>query len=226
MKWFKHDVDMHSDLKVQLLMEKHGLEGYGIYNICLEMVGKEGIKGKIDGQLRWIQLLCKMIGWSNEDKIREILSTMAELKLICPKSFKYGNLYIPKFLKRADDYTLRKLRTNSEHSTDNVHLEEKRIDKKRIEEIITFYGSKKGMVFKEKDSLYWQYFKRNGRAAKALLTLCDVEPAKKAIIGIGTLLEKMGKDWSLETIVKWYPDYAIKGDNLWSKNERKERCDF
>ena len=40
MKWFKHDCDMHTDLKVQALYAKHGCEGYIVWIICLELLGK------------------------------------------------------------------------------------------------------------------------------------------------------------------------------------------
>ena len=58
---------------------------------------------------------------------------MGELNLCCRKSLKRDELYIPKFKKRADDYTKR-LRRQSEGATDNVLLDKNRIDKNRTEE--------------------------------------------------------------------------------------------
>src|SRR3990167_11404571 len=109
MRWFKHDCDMHTDLKIQTLMEKHGTDGYAIWVICLELLGKEGKKGLLNSKSGWQNGLLKVVGWSDNGKLISILKTMAELNLINPKSLKYGNLYVPKFIKRADDYTMRLL---------------------------------------------------------------------------------------------------------------------
>jgi hypothetical protein len=195
MKWFKHDCDMHTDLKIQNLIEKHGLEGYAIWNLCLEMVGKEGSKGKIDGQLRWRQLISKVAGWSDNGKIDKIINTMASLDLICRKSLKYGNLYIPKFIKRADDYTSRKLRTQSEHPTDKVHLD-KIIDKIRKEKRID----------NTPDIPLSYFYKRYGKAAKELLMLSgqDVDVACKAIDWVSGWCKEKGLNWELETVNKHF----------------------
>jgi hypothetical protein len=108
MKWFKHDSDMHTDLKVQNLVDKYGFESYGIYNLCLELVAKEGKRCRLNGRLRWRQLILKITQWSDENKLETIISGMAEFRLICPKSLRYGNLYIPNMKKREDEYTQRK----------------------------------------------------------------------------------------------------------------------
>lgn len=38
MKWFKHFSKMHLDVKIKRLIEKHGVEGYGVYNFILESI--------------------------------------------------------------------------------------------------------------------------------------------------------------------------------------------
>jgi hypothetical protein len=43
MKWFKHDSDASQDNKLQNVLLDYGLEGYGLYWYCLEL-----IVGKID----------------------------------------------------------------------------------------------------------------------------------------------------------------------------------
>ena len=198
MKWFRHDCDMHTDLKIQTLLEKHGLEGYAIWNICLEMVGKEGKKGKLEGQLRWRQLICKAIGWSDNDKFDEIISTMAELGLICSKSLKYGNLYIPKFIKRADDYTLRKLRTETEQYTDNIIVEKDRIDKIRMD-----YIKIKGFRFED---FSHNDFNRTAKAIKTLLIKAKLND-ELVIKSFNWASQKDWCDWTLETIIKKWADF-------------------
>jgi hypothetical protein len=208
MKWFKHDCDMHTDLKVQILVDKHGIEGYAIFNLCLEMVGKEGKKGKIEGQLRWRQLLLKIAQWSDEGKLNKIIETMAEVKLICSKALKYDNLYIPKFIKRADDYTLRQLRTNYGQTTDNVH-----VDKNRLDKIIEEYIKIKRWDIDNKELMH-EVYKRNVKPAKQLALIAKDDDLK-VIRQISSYLEQKGLSWTLETIIKQYPE--------WSKPKPKQK---
>ncbi len=133
MKWFKHDTDMHTDIKVQNLVDKCGFEAYGIYNLCLEMVGKEGKRYRLDGRLRWRQLILKVTQWSDEGRLDTIINTMAELRLICPKALKYGNLYIPKMKSRVDEYTQRNIGSKSGVSRDNIGAKNNTTEYNRIE---------------------------------------------------------------------------------------------
>ena len=211
MKWFKHDCDMHTDLKIQSLMTKYGLEGYAVWNLCLEMVGKEGKKGKIDGQLRWQEGLMKIIEWSDNGKMKDILNYMAELGLINSKALKYGNLHIPRFIKRVDDYTARQLRTDYEHDTEKVSLDKTRIDKTRIDKILyAFLDFKK--YPKDKEMLGF-YYKRHTNTIKQLLLLSKGDAAQviEAMKWFGAICDKRGLSWTLETIMRWFPEFLVKG---------------
>lgn len=120
MKWFKHDSDMHTDLKVQNLVDNFGIEGYAIFNLCLELVAKEGVDGRIMASLGWRQAILKVARWSDEGKLDNILKHMGKISLICPKSLRYGHLYIPKLMERADEYTQRKIGRMSGQYRDNI----------------------------------------------------------------------------------------------------------
>jgi len=200
MKWFKHDTDMHTDLKIQTLIGKHGLEGYALWNLCLEMVGKEGKKGKLGSELRWLEGLLKVVGWSDKGKIEVMLKTMAECKLICPKSFNYGNLYIPKFMKRADTYTRRQLRTDFEQSSHKVPLDKIREDK--IREIRTEYVKLKGWLGQTFDS---SFYGRTGKAIGKLFVLTDKN--SEIIDCLRWASKQKWCDWTLETCIRKWPDF-------------------
>jgi len=43
MKWFKHDTDANQDAKLQNVLLDYGLEGYGLYWYCIELIA-----GKVD----------------------------------------------------------------------------------------------------------------------------------------------------------------------------------
>ena len=138
MKWFKHDVDMGIDLKIQAVIHKHGLEGYAIWCLTLELLGREGPEngriGRIDGLEMAIRGLMQVTGWQEGRKIKRILSTFSTLGLIDRKSFSSGNLYIPKFASRVDEYTQRKMNKISGENRDNVPYYKIRTDKIRKEE--------------------------------------------------------------------------------------------
>ena len=178
-------------------MEKHGLEGYAIWNLCLELLGKEGKKGILNSKSGWKNGLCKVIGWSDNGKLNSILDTMGELNLINIKSLKYGNLYIPKFNKRLDDYTARLLRTNPEQTTEKVTLEQNRIEQIRIE-----YIRHKGLDIKN-------FFPDDyARTAKAIKTLVFKAGGKdELVLEALEWISKQRYEWSLETLIKQWATF-------------------
>lgn len=199
MRWFKHDCDMHTDLKIQALITKHGAEGYAVWCLCLELLGKEGKKGVLKAESGWKNGLLKVLGWSDNGKISGVFETMAELRLINPKSLNFGNLYIPKFNKRVDDYTARSIRRMSEHNTDKVPLDKNRIDKIRTEYILL-----KG--FKETELKPDDY----GRLHKGIRDLI-LKAGDDALVidGLHWIETKSAGKWSwtLETLLKKWPDF-------------------
>lgn len=139
-------------------MEEFGLEGYGYYWACLELVGTQGDeKFSIPQDKSWKTYLKKITGLS-VDKQDAYLDYFANLNLIDKKSLTKGILSIPKLKERSDDYTNR-VRRMSEHSSDKVPLEEN-----RIEENIPFNGKEyveKMIQNNRKDvhvvGLYWKF---------------------------------------------------------------------
>jgi uncharacterized phage protein (TIGR02220 family) len=47
MRWFKHRVDAHTDIKIQKLCREFGSAGYATFFYCLELIGKEGKDGRL-----------------------------------------------------------------------------------------------------------------------------------------------------------------------------------
>lgn len=133
MKWFKHETDSHTNLKLQSVVDAFGLEGYGYYWACVELIGLQGDAFKVKSSKNWKVYLKKMLNIDTE-KQEKILTLFGQLNLISEKSLKNGDLFIPKLGERADDYT-NKVRRKSVHDTDNIPLEEKRIEEKKTEQI-------------------------------------------------------------------------------------------
>jgi len=132
MKWFKHETDAHTNLKLQCVIDTHGAEAFGFYWICVELVGLQGENFRLKSEKNWKNYLKKFSGLSIE-KIETLLTFFSDTKLIDKKALFKGILYIPKLEERQDEYT-KKVRRVSGHSPDNIPLEENRRDKKRIEE--------------------------------------------------------------------------------------------
>lgn len=131
MKWFKHETDAHTNLKLQTLIRDHGAAAYGYYWFLIELVGKEGDNFRIISGKSWNKFAEIMLQIDSK-KQQEYLDAIADLGLIDKKALKQGTLYIPKLAERSDDYTNR-VRRVSEHSSDNVPLEENRTEEIRTE---------------------------------------------------------------------------------------------
>ena len=129
MKWFKHHTGAHNNLKFQKVFKDFGSEGYGLFWICVELVGREGNNFRISAEKEWISYLEKNSG-IEEKKVKSILVEFGEVNLIDKKALNKGELYLPKLQERVDEYT-DKVQRLSRQSPDNVGKEEKRTDKKR-----------------------------------------------------------------------------------------------
>jgi len=132
MKWFQHSSDSYTDFKHQSLIDNFGMEGYGFFWLCCEIVAQQGKNYRLKDVKMWKSAL-KRISLLPEEKITSLLFELGELKLISGKSLQSGVLYIPKMGDYSDDYTKR-VRRVSEHSSESVRQDKKRVDKIRIEE--------------------------------------------------------------------------------------------
>lgn len=132
MKWFKHQSDSYSNLKHQQIIAEYGLIGYGFYWVCLELVAQQGTNCRIKGDKNW-KMVLQYLTRQKHEEMEKILASFATIGLIDKKGLENGDLYIPKMAEHSDEYTKR-VRRVSEQGTDNVPLEENRIDKNRIEQ--------------------------------------------------------------------------------------------
>lgn len=121
MKWFQHFSDSHTNGKHRQLIKKYGMEGYGLFWLCDELVGKEGHNLALKEKDDWKGML-EDISHLKKDLILEMVQFMAEMNLISKKSLSKGILAIPKLAKYSDDYSRRRIRTPSEQSPNNVRL--------------------------------------------------------------------------------------------------------
>ena len=147
-----------------------------------------------------------------ETKIQECIE---EIKTNFPK-FKEnrGFYYFKEWGTRCNWITQKELQRNSE-GTPKDSVEENRIDKKRIDNILYTFLEKKGLkeqALKNKDFLSYM-FKRNWRPIKQLLILAQGNDKNviEAMDWFSGICDKKGFSWTLETILKWYPEFLSKG---------------
>ena len=81
MKWFKHDADANRDAKLVKLRMKYGIEGYGLYWYCLEIIADSVNENNYTFELEHDS---EVIGFNigmHPEKVQEIMTYMVQLKL-------------------------------------------------------------------------------------------------------------------------------------------------
>jgi len=143
MKWFQHQSNAHRDFNIEPFVDKFGMEGYGLYWICAEIIAEKGDVYQISEKQGWKRYLISRSRFP-EGKVDEMLFEMAELNLIDKNNFKKGILHMPKMSRYSDDYT-KKVRREYEQGTESVRTvsvpdkirgDKKREDKIKIDKII------------------------------------------------------------------------------------------
>jgi len=135
MKWFQHLSTAYTDIALKEIIAEYGMEGYGFYWICCELVAQQGKNYRFPSKLKWKKTL-KLVSTLPEPKIDELLQRFAELNLISQKALKNGALSIPKMRKYSDNYTKYPQRyfkvTSKSLLEDKNRIDKIRIDKNRI----------------------------------------------------------------------------------------------
>lgn len=81
MKWFKHDSDANQDVKLMKLKMRYGMEGYGLYWHCLELVAAGIEKSNLTFELEHdSEIIAYQVGM-HQDKVEQIMRAMIELGL-------------------------------------------------------------------------------------------------------------------------------------------------
>jgi len=141
MKWFKHDSNASIDAKIERLILKYGIEGYGLYFYCLEMIARTVEKHNLSFELEHdAELIANRIGMHRE-KVQEMMTFMVNLELF---ENDRGIVTCLKMASRTDEYTQKLLKlqpvtnvpTNSRQTPDSVETKSVLIEENRIEEKI------------------------------------------------------------------------------------------
>lgn len=222
MKWFKHEAEAHSNIKLQSLIDKVGVSGYGYYWACVELVASQGENFRLKRDKMWQLHLKKMLNIEPNDQKRYLV-VLANHNLIDRIALKIGDLYIPKLEERCDEYT-DKVNRKSRQGRESVGLEQNKTEQNTKEKKVTahidylkkipeedlgeFYKrfdcSKKAIQSKAEDLYSW--CETNGRVKKNYKTF---------------LLVALKKDFSERKEPKSVFEAGCKV--VYAKEEEKER---
>lgn len=151
MKWFKHQSDANMNAKLQEIIFDHGIEGYGLYWYCLELVAQNVTSDNLTFELEHdARIIGRNIGMP-ANRVEEIMKAFITNDLF---SASEGRIQCLKLAQRCDDFTAKAVRRKgvkpllnqslgqSPTKSDKVHLEEedrsKKIeDRKEVEDLMS-----------------------------------------------------------------------------------------
>lgn len=118
MKWFKHDSAASMDAKLRKLMAKYGLQGYGLYWFCLELVAFNVDANNLTFELEHDADLISRQVQIHADLVQEMMQYMIDLGLFENNN---GIITCLKLSMRTDEYT-QKLLSNNKSNRDKVPI--------------------------------------------------------------------------------------------------------
>lgn len=144
MKWFKHEASANMDAKLQEVLLDYGLEGYGLYWYCLELIAGNVDADKLTFELEHdCRIIARNVG-SSAQKVQEMMTTFVNLGLFEESQ---GRITCLKLAKVSDDYTAKLVRSKplqaidskgvleSPTKTEKDPLDKNRLDKNRLDNI-------------------------------------------------------------------------------------------
>ena len=81
MKWVKHDTDAHRDAKLKRLMLAYGMEGYGLYWYCVELIAGDVSPDKYTFELEHDAEIIGHDTGISVTKVNEMMAFMVNLDL-------------------------------------------------------------------------------------------------------------------------------------------------
>ena len=141
MQWIKHDTDANQDAKLQNVLLDYGLEGYGLYWYCIELIAGKVDKNNITFELEHDARIIARNTGSSAQKVEEMMKYFVNIGL-----FECSNNTITclKLAKRLDQSMtsnpqMREIIKNFKShdaimiSSDDVMQDKNRLDKNRLD---------------------------------------------------------------------------------------------
>lgn len=100
MKWFRHDSKASNDAKLQKVLIKYGLEGYGLYWFCLELIASNVEPDNLTFELEHDAEIIAFRSGMHYEKVQEMMTYMIKLGLFEQDK---GVITCLRLAKRLDD---------------------------------------------------------------------------------------------------------------------------
>jgi len=81
MRWFKHDSDAHRDAKLRKVVRKYGMEGYGLYWHCIELIVSNLSTENLTFELEHDAELISDDTGIHQERVQEMMTFMVDLGL-------------------------------------------------------------------------------------------------------------------------------------------------
>jgi len=135
MKWFQHQANSSLDAKLQEVLLDYGLEGYGLYWYCLELVSMNVEATNLTFELEHdCRIIARNTG-STPQKVTEMMTSFVKLGLFDQAD---GIITCLSLMKKCDEYTNKLLKTKvSGQCRDKVRsnrIEEKKVKDSTVED--------------------------------------------------------------------------------------------
>tara|TARA_R110000824_G_scaffold396707_2_gene598634 strand:- start:221 stop:988 length:768 start_codon:yes stop_codon:yes gene_type:complete len=109
MKWFKHQATANMDAKLQEILLDYGLEGYGLYWYCIELIANDVEPEKLNFELEHdCRVIARNTG-STVQRVQEMMTKFVDVGLFENST---GVITCLKLARVSDDYTAKLIRSN------------------------------------------------------------------------------------------------------------------
>ena len=234
MQWFKHDSNASQDAKLKRLRMKYGLEGYGLYWYCIELVASGVDQNTFTFELEHDSEIIAFDTGIHVERVNEMMSYMVNLNL-----FESTNNTITclKMLKRLDQSmtSSKKMReminkAKGSHdavmiSHDSVMQEENRIDKNR--EDINFVFDQYNRIVKDLKPNWMKCSSVTDprrKAIKRAMNQCSERAKELSVDESKYLVDLLGAMAEDAEFFSGHPNNTSKGFNCsFDTNFRQER---
>ncbi len=183
MKWFKHDTDANMDAKLQEVMLDYGLEGYGLYWYCIELIAQ-----RVNGDNLTFELEhdCRIIArntGSTPQKVEQMMKSFIGLGLLNTDN---GHVFCLKLASRCDDFTAKAVRRNGVKTITNqsvgvsptnsvfVPLEEEEEVRKRSKKI--------DEIIDDRFAEFWNIYDKKDGSAKCKMKWKRLKESEKDLV--------------------------------------------
>lgn len=158
MKWIKHDTDANQDAKLQNVLLDYGLEGYGLYWYCIELIAGKVDKDNITFELEHDARIIARNTGSTAQKVQEIMRYFVEIGLFECSSNVITCFKLAKRLDKSmtSNPQMREIIENlKSHDPVMIESEKPMQDKIRLEEIREDKTKDKKKVSRSLDYSQW-----------------------------------------------------------------------